>query len=416
MERWKIAGVVATLGMSSDVSDGLAIAFVIAMVVKAFGLGPVEVGLLLGAAGWGGIIGTLFSGPLVDYFGRKRLWCLQNFVVGVLWLLSALSPDWVTLYGFRLAIGLITAFGTATTYPLLAEIVPKEVRGKFLATFSGLGALVGLTIINSIPILTAWYPWLPWYFICYLMGGWNIIVSILGAIFIYESPVWKKRADLIEKGEIKESKVPLKTFVQKQYFTRYVITVVAAVGASLLSLPMMLRTYYGTSVLGISIAIAGLVGWSEGPVDLILRYFWGRYSDRAGRLTAIPLAVIICVVSSLLMLYAHYFIPVGSPLMIVLFFITADLIGFSMIMSDFIRWWTGELFPTGLRATATGYNALISGILSAFSASISGFMALAFGLANGYAIIAIIGFMLVMAAVMAGRKLGYETKGVSLEF
>lgn len=416
MERWKIAGIVATLGMSSDISDAIAISFVIAMIVKAMGLGPVEVGLLLGAAGLGGIIGTLISGPIVDYFGRKRIWCIQNFIVGVLWLLSALSPDWITLYGFRLAIGFITAFGTATTYPLLAEIVPKEVRGKFLATFSGLGALVGLSIINSIPILTAWYPWLPWYFLCYLMGGWNIIVAILGAIFLYESPLWKKRTERIESGELKESRVPLKVFVQKQYIARFATTVIAGIGVSLLSLVMLLRTYYGTNVLMVSIAIAGMVGWTEGPVDLVGRYLWGRYCDRAGRLRAIPLAAVVCTICSLLMLYAHYIIPPGSIPMILTFFVTADLIGFSMIMGDFVRWWTSELFPTGLRSTATTYNTFIYNILGSFIApSISGFLAMAFGMANGYAIITIFGFILLMVAIITGRKLGYETKGISLE-
>ncbi|MEM2866977.1 MAG: MFS transporter [Candidatus Bathyarchaeia archaeon] len=416
MKRWKIAGVVTTIGMSSDISDMIAISFAIAMVVKAMGLGPVEVGLILGAFGWGSIAGLLVAGPIVDYFGRKRIWCIQNILAGLLWFFMSFSRDWVALFSFRVIKGFITAFGTATSYPLLAEIVPSEVRGKFLATFSGLGALVGLSIINAIPILTAWYPWLPWYFICYLMAGWNIIIGVLGFIFLYESPLWEKRAKLIELGELKESKVPFRTFLQKQYVIRFIMTIIAVVGFSAISLPMYLRTYYGTQFLGITIAIAGIVGWSEGPVDLVGRYFWGRYADKAGRLTAIPVAAIICLICNLLMLYAYAIFPVGSLPMIILFFIVADLIGFSMVMSDFIRYWAGELFPTGLRSTAMSYNALIGTLATTAIQSISGFVALALGIANGYSIIAVIGFVILMIAMIAGRRLGYETKGVSLEF
>ena len=125
--------------------------------------------------GWG--IGGFIGGILADYIGRKRTMIYAILAYSIMTGLTAISFDWISFAVLRFLVGIAIGSEWATGSSIMAELWPKEARGKgaglmqcglgigfFLASFiwlfvgaNGPGAWRYMFLIGILPaLLTLW--------------------------------------------------------------------------------------------------------------------------------------------------------------------------------------------------------------------------------------------------------------------
>ena len=120
----------AGLGIFLDGYDLSIIAIALILLKPQWQLGPLQTGLLGGAALAGAFFGGLIGGPLADRYGRKAIYLLDmaTFLVGAL--ASGFAPDLASLVALRFVLGV----GVGADYPLsatyLVEFLPRARRGR----------------------------------------------------------------------------------------------------------------------------------------------------------------------------------------------------------------------------------------------------------------------------------------------
>lgn len=133
------------------------------LIVREFGIGHAESGLVSAATLFGILVGAIALGGLADYFGRKRMFIAEMIIFVVFLALLALSPNatWivVSLFGLGLALGC----DYPTAHMIISESIPSALRGRLVLgafAFQAVGALagtgVGFVALRHDPSLDAW--------------------------------------------------------------------------------------------------------------------------------------------------------------------------------------------------------------------------------------------------------------------
>ena len=78
--------------------------------------------------GWG--IGGFIGGILADYIGRKRTMIYAILAYSIMTGLTAISFDWISFAVLRFLVGIAIGSEWATGSSIMAELWPKEARGK----------------------------------------------------------------------------------------------------------------------------------------------------------------------------------------------------------------------------------------------------------------------------------------------
>ena len=117
----------------------------------AITLTQLQVGLVVGAVFFGGLIGTMLAGPVADYFGRRIaiMFACFLFAIGIVLVLGA--HGFVSLLLARLLLG--AGIGVvAVAVPLyVAELVPASNRGRYV-TFFQLFLTFGIVLAYMVDI------------------------------------------------------------------------------------------------------------------------------------------------------------------------------------------------------------------------------------------------------------------------
>jgi inositol transporter-like SP family MFS transporter len=129
--EWK-ATILAGLANYIDAGSIIAGSAALALWVELYNLTPTFVGLL-GAFSANAIsagIGALIGGRLCDRYGRKKIYQYDMlfYAFGMLWLVFAVAP-WMIVVGFVL-VGLAVGADIPASWSLIAELAPKDSRGK----------------------------------------------------------------------------------------------------------------------------------------------------------------------------------------------------------------------------------------------------------------------------------------------
>lgn len=97
------------------------------------GLSPVTKGLVTSSLLFGAAFGALYGGRLSDRYGRRHniLLLAGVFFVGAIG--TALAPSVAVMIAARIVLGLAVGGASATVPVYLAEIAPKELRGRLVA-------------------------------------------------------------------------------------------------------------------------------------------------------------------------------------------------------------------------------------------------------------------------------------------
>jgi MFS transporter, putative metabolite:H+ symporter len=163
------------------------IGFIMAFLIKPWGLTYGVMGTVLLASGAGAVLGGIVWGGMADRIGRKPVFVVSLLVFAAASVGLAFTPErgWVYMTVLRVILGFCTA-GFLIQIALVLEFIPPRRRGMLtgvvLAINGGgmiLGALSGAYII---PVI-GWR----WTF---ALGGTPAIIALIAAVYIPESPIW----------------------------------------------------------------------------------------------------------------------------------------------------------------------------------------------------------------------------------
>lgn len=391
-----------------------------------------QTGFIVGAVLTGGLVGTLITGPLADWFGRKKmilLACLV-FIAGIIMIL--ISNDLITLFAARLLLGVGVGV-VAVAVPLyLTEIVPAYIRGRSVTIFQ---------LLLTFGILLA-------YFVDLLFtpsGNWRGMFAVilipasllfLGMLFLPETPRWLLSKNKVEKAQtvllktrsrveaqdefnqIKESlkttENSWKTLFSKVFWLPLVVSLLIATFNQLTGINVLLQ--YAPLVIknaGLESALGSMFGTvGIGFINFLATILAFFLIDKFGRKRLLIIGTAGIIISYLYLGFLPHFFPVGklqAELSLLGFF---GFIFFFAIGPGVVVWLAmSELLPTKVRgkalALALFVNSLAAAILSTVFLSIKD----ALGLSGTYFLFA--GFTIIYFLVAC--FLLPETKNKSLE-
>ncbi|XP_055960902.1 uncharacterized protein LOC126671333 [Mercurialis annua] len=142
----------------------------------------------------GGLIGAILSGKITDYIGpRRTMWLSEIFCTPGWFAIAFAKDDWWLDIG-RLSIGFGIGLITYVVPVYVAEITPKNLRGRFTSA-SQMMTAVGFGLVYLIGNIISWR-------MLSLIGAIPSIIQIIGLFFIPESPRWLAKHGKDEEFEV----------------------------------------------------------------------------------------------------------------------------------------------------------------------------------------------------------------------
>ncbi|MGH7881885.1 MAG: MFS transporter [Candidatus Dormibacteraceae bacterium] len=367
--RHRVVTAVVGASLFFDIYDIFLAGTIGSVLSKQFHVAGTELALLLSSSFFGMFVGAILFGRLADRLGRRTAFLLNLGLYSFFTLLGAFSNGIAMLIALRFIAGLGIGAQPPVCDCYLNEVLPARSRGKYLAwayTVSFLGvAAVGFLARFLVPIsplgLNGWR----WLFILGGIGG--AVVWLLAMRLLPESPRW-----LESRGRWGQALVVLKTFSSKVVDSLLPTSEAgrrsARVSISALFSPeyskrtIMLWVfhllqavgYYGFGTLVPLVLAAKGISIINSLTYVALSFI----GYPLGALLSVPIIEKVdrkwlIVGSALLMaIFGVLFGASGSALLIVAFGFLYTLV--SNIFSNAFHVFQAEIFPTPVRATATG--------------------------------------------------------------
>jgi len=338
--------------------------------------------LLLGSSFLGMFIGAIFLCHIADRYGRKRAFMLNIGIYSLFTIFIAFSPNVGTVIFFRFLSGMGLSAQPALCDTYLSELIPSVKRGKYIAWAYTLGFLAvpveGFLSRVLVPLSPMGLDGWRWVFLLGAAGG---VFVLIAARTLPESPRW-----LATKGRMQEAVALLERFQEGKKEAGMVSklqpepadqmpkgsTLSAVFQKRLWKSTVMLYIfqifqtigYYGFGTL------APLVLASKGyTVTHSLEYIALSFIGYPlGSLLSVPLIEkmdrkwLVCFSAVCMGVFGVLFGIGGSPFLVIVFGFAYTLC--SNIFSNAFHVLQAEIFPTEIRASATGMAYSISRIMS----------------------------------------------------
>lgn len=184
--QWALLGLVG-VGSMLEFWDAYLIGFIMAFLIKPWGLTYGVMGAVLLASGAGAVLGGVVWGAVADRFGRKPVFIASLVLLAATSLGLAFTPEggWQYMAVLRTIVGFCTA-GYFIQIALVQEFIPPKRRGMLTGIVSAittggllLGAFSGAYLI----------PELGWRW-TFALGAAPAVIALVGAFYIPESPRW----------------------------------------------------------------------------------------------------------------------------------------------------------------------------------------------------------------------------------
>ena len=181
------------------------------LIVKDFGLSPVEKGIVSAAPLAGIMVGAIALGGLADTYGRRRMFVVEMvvfvlFLTGLTW-----SPSYLWLVVFLFGVGLALGCDYPTAHLVISESIASKDRGKLVLSafaFQAIGALVGTVvgflILTNFPEIRAWR----WMYATAIVPA---ILVVLGRLRISDSGHW-----LMSQGRKAEAEAEVARLLERE--------------------------------------------------------------------------------------------------------------------------------------------------------------------------------------------------------
>ena len=333
-------------------------------------------GLAISAALWGTVIGALAGGWPSDRFGRKPTLIWIGVLYGISALGSALAWDPVSFMAFRFIGGLGVGASSVAAPAYIAEIAPRENRGRLVAMFQTMIVTGILVAFGSNYLIGDSGP-----------GGWRWMLGmevlpaalyLLATFVIPESPRWllatkgdesaahrilsridpatadrtiaQIRAEATEESRAMDwrrffdghLKRPIRFAILIAMFNQ-----LSGINAVIYYAPRI----FEISGAGESVALLATVG--VGAVNLVFTLVGLTLIDRAGRRTLLYIGSIGYIVSLGMTAYGFASGQLGIVLPFILAFIAAHAVGQGAVIWVYIS----EIFPNAARAKGQSLGA-----------------------------------------------------------
>jgi sugar porter (SP) family MFS transporter len=397
---------------------------------KLWDLDKATLGLAVGSALWGTVLGSLVGGWPTDRFGRKNtLLALGGlYLVSAVW--SAVAPDVYQLMAARFVGGIAIGVSTVAAPLYISEIAPPQSRGwmtgmfQFNIVFGILVAFASNWLVGQVVTADAWR----W------MLGVVAVPSLLYTLMAFglpESPRW-----LIGRGRREDGRQVLKLInpqlpdaeVDRLADDIQAAKAEAAAGGfwtPRLKRPILLAfliaffnqlsginavLYFAPRIfeltgLGAQAALLQSVG--IGVTNLIFTFVGLWLIDRLGRRTLLYIGSVGYILSLGLCAWAFFTESFAVVPACIFAFIAAHAVGQGAVIWVFIS----EIFPNRHRATGQALGSFTHWIFAALLATFFPAMIAAFAPGVVFAFFA---FMMVLQLVWVATMVP-ETKGVPLE-
>lgn len=331
---------------------------------------------------WTGILAALgfviglpllpFWGVWADRYGRKLIIVRSAYVEGVLFTITALSPNVWVLAGGRLLSGFVLG-NTGVMLALLADVTPRRRLGLAVGIASA-GFPLGSALGPYLGGLIAQGPGIR--ALLLVDAAASAAMGIVLTLIVREEP----RVTAVTASAMRLLRAAIRDVVSSPPIVRLFLLYFSAMFGMSLATPfvpiLLQRLYTGRlallpGVLGMTLSAAGLAMAVTTPL-------WGRLGDLIGRWRVLP----ICLVALMLGLAAETFDPALLPLQASVFAIglfqgavgttiiallalmapearRASILNFALLPSQ-ISWFLAPIVGAAL-VTATGHIALLSG-------------------------------------------------------
>ncbi|WP_245411906.1 MFS transporter [Methylocella silvestris] len=191
----KIFAIIASAWLVDQVDVAL-LTFLLGSIVVAFNLTPTQAGQLAAMTFAGQLVGNVLAGTASDRFGRRMVFQVTMVVWGLASLAAAAAWSLAALMVFRFLIGVGVGGEAPVAQAMVSEIVPANVRGKYIAFMEGFWA-IGYVLSGAISFFIL--PYLGWRWAFAFVGMLSLVVFLVRRS-MPESPRW-----LVEHGRYEEA-------------------------------------------------------------------------------------------------------------------------------------------------------------------------------------------------------------------
>jgi putative MFS transporter len=196
--RWHLrARVIMGTATFFDAFDALSLAFVLPVLVRLWGITPVEIGWLIAAGYLGQFVGALLFGGLAERYGRVRSAAGATALMSVMSIACALAGNFPALLTLRLVQGIGVGGEMPVAAVYINELSRAHGRGRFFLLYEMIFP-IGLMVTGQVGALVV--PTLGWQ-VMFLIGGVPGLVVAALLLRLRESPRW-----LIGRGRLAEAK------------------------------------------------------------------------------------------------------------------------------------------------------------------------------------------------------------------
>ena len=411
-----------------DAFDALSLAFVLPVLVRLWGISAVQIGWLIAAGYLGQFAGALLFGALAERYGRIRSAAGATALMSVMSIACALAGNFPALLILRLVQGIGVGGEMPVAAVYINELSKAHGRGRFFLLYEMIFP-IGLMVTGQVGALVV--PTLGWQ-VMFLIGGIPGLLIAALLLRLRESPRW-----LIGRGRLADAEriieemehaaglapqdvpatvadeapitAPARTrwteLLSPVYRTRTLLVWVLWACAYFITngLNNWMPTLYNR-VYGLSLDQALRAGTLNNIAQVGLLLVCAFVIDRVGRrrwMTA-------CFVGGALLLAALGTFAAGSVgAVIALVTISYGIVGSANAV---LYLYTPEIYPTRMRAIATGAATCWLRLASAAGPLLVGYLVAAQGTGAVFLMFAAAG---VIGALAAARML--ETRNKRLE-
>lgn len=342
--------VIVGLGLFFDFFDVFLAGVIGTVLTTSFQLSQTLLPIVLGSSFLGMFFGATCMGPIADRFGRRPAYLMNLGIYSLFTLLGAFSvnPQMLAMTRFLAGVGIGAEVPLSDTY--LSELLPAKQRGRLIAWAYTVGFLgvpaVGLLARILVPLNPFGFPGWRWLFVAGSLGG--AIVWVLRR-YLPESPRWLESVGRIQKAaKIVQPKPPLpfRALFSREYRARtlmlwvfHAFQTVGYYGFGTI-VPLVLAAKGFSVLTSLTYTAVAFTGYPAGSLLSLL------FVERMERRWLIVCSALLMAILGLMLGFAT--VPFVIASFGLLYTITSN------IFSNAYHIFQGEIFPTSIRATATG--------------------------------------------------------------
>jgi predicted MFS family arabinose efflux permease len=353
------------------------------MLMRDFGLGAHEFGLLVASYSFTAAISGVLMATFVDRFERKRFLLVGFALFALATLACGLAPSYPTLMVAR---GLAGAFGGlmgALVQTMVADAIPYERRATatgFVSTAFSVSTVLGVPLSLWLANLAGWRT--PFIFIAVL----SLVAIVIGVRVL---PELRQHLD---EAKLAHPFAPMQAVLGEANHLRTLLLSALIIFSGFTVIPYI--TIYAVGNVGIAqhdIPIIYLVG---GAATLFTARLVGRLADKHGKVKVYRLVAAAAVV----------------PLVLVTHLGVVPLWGWVAATTSFFVLVSGRMVPAmaiissaarpGLRGTFMSLNATVQSVAMGLATTLSGFLIAVDG-SGGISGYPLVGYVAIAANLLA---------------